>query len=313
MKWNKKGLIFCAAGQYEWMRSHTQVPTPLLLDDRLRVFFATRSADGISHASFVDLDLEEPSRVLYLHDQPILDLGEAGMFDEHGIIPSHVFRHEGQTVMFYVGWSRQETVGYSNWTGMAVSDDNGTTFRKSFDGPVLDRTRFEPYSATGLVCLSDHQHWHGWYATGTQWLLINGRYEHTYEIRYCRSDNLLDWTRPNEQILPTRLPNESNTRPTIVESQGRWHMWFCYRGTEDFRDGQDSYQIGYAWSDNLHSWTREDDQAGISKSSEGWDSTMIAYPYVIKVGERFLMFYCGNGFGRTGFGYAELEGQPGGS
>ena len=294
------------------MKSHTQVPTPLLLDDRLRVFFATRSAEGISHVSFVDLDIEDPSRVLYIHHKPVLDLGQAGMFDEHGIIPSHVFRHEGEIVMFYVGWSRQETVGYSNWTGMAVSEDNGATFRKTFAGPVLDRTRFEPYSATGLVCLRDHQQWHGWYATGTQWLLINGRYEHIYEIRYCWSDNLVDWIRPNEQILPTRLPNESNTRPTIVEYQGRWHMWFCYRGTEDFRDGHDSYQIGYAWSDNLHTWTREDDEAGITRSSEGWDSSMIAYPCVIKVGERVLMFYCGNGFGRAGFGYAELEGNAGG-
>ena len=312
MKWTKKGRIFCALGQYEWMKSHTQVPTPLLLDDRLRVFFSTRSANGVSHTSFIDLDTEDPSRILYIHHKPILDLGDPGMFDEHGIIPSHVFRHEDQIVMFYVGWSRQETVGYSNWTGMAVSEDNGATFRKMFAGPVLDRTRFEPYSATGLVCLRDHQHWHGWYATGTQWLLVNGRYEHIYEIRYCKSENLIDWIRPNEQILPTRLPNESNTRPTIVDYQGRWHMWFCYRGTEDFRDGHDSYQIGYAWSHDLHTWTRADDQAGITRSPEGWDSRMIAYPCVIKVGGKFLMFYCGNGFGRAGFGYAELEGHAGG-
>lgn len=310
MNWNKKGRILCAVGQHEWMKSHTQVPTPLLLDDRLRVFFSTRSSQGISRVSFVDLDLEDPLRILYLHDKPILELGTAGMFDEHGIIPSHVFRYQDQLIMFYVGWSRQETVPYSNWTGMAISEDNGITFRRMFAGPILDRTRFELYSATGLVCLRDHQYWHGWYATGTQWLLVNGRYEHIYEIRYCRSHNLIDWTRPNQQILPTKLPNESNTRPSIINHEGRWHMWFCYRGTEDFRDGHDSYRIGYAWADNPEIWTREDEKAGIGPSADGWDSKMIAYPCVIKVGQRLLMFYCGNGFGRDGFGYAELEGQP---
>jgi hypothetical protein len=34
---------------------------------------------------------------------------------------------------------------------------------------------------------------------------------------------------------------------------------------------------------------------------------MIAYPCVVRVGEKILMFYAGNGFGRDGFGYAELE------
>jgi hypothetical protein len=32
---------------------------------------------------------------------------------------------------------------------------------------------------------------------------------------------------------------------------------------------------------------------------------MIAYPAVITVDDRKLMFYNGNGFGREGFGYAE--------
>jgi hypothetical protein len=34
---------------------------------------------------------------------------------------------------------------------------------------------------------------------------------------------------------------------------------------------------------------------------------MIAYPCVITAGTKTLMFYAGNGFGRSGFGYAELE------
>ena len=294
------------------MQSHTQVPTPLVLEDRLRVYFSTRSTDGVSRPAVIDLDIEDPSRILYLHEKPILELGEPGMFDEHGIIPSHIFRHEDQLVLFYVGWSRQETVPYSNWTGMAVSNDGGVTFRKVSKGPVLDRTRDELYSATGLICLKDGQHWHGWYATGTQWALINGRYEHIYQIRYCRTDNLIDWLRPNEPILSTKLPNESNTRPTILAGQERWHMWFCFRGTEDFRDGHDSYRIGYAWSENLKDWTREDEKAGITNSAEGWDSKMIAYPCVIKVGDRILMFYSGDGFGRAGFGYAALEDGLGG-
>ena len=307
MKWIKKGKIFTAAGEPEWISSHTQVPCPLVLDDRLRVYFATRPKSGMSLTAFVDLDLENPGKILHLHDKPVLDWGNAGMFDEHGNIPSHVFRHEGKVYLFYVGWSRGESIPYSNWTGMAVSDDNGVTFKKAFKGPILDRTRDEIYSATGLICLENRGTWLGWYATGTQWLLIDGNYEHTYEIRSCRSQNLVDWTNRNQCIFPRKLPNESNTRPTVIFLNGKWHMWFCYRGAKDFRDGTESYQIGYAWSADLKEWVRDDESAGIAPSAAGWDSTMMAYPCVISVGRKVLMFYSGNGFGRAGFGYAELE------
>jgi len=61
------------------------------------------------------------------------------------------------------------------------------------------------------------------------------------------------------------------------------------------------------WSENLKDWNREDEKAGIDVSKEGWDSKMIAYPYIVKTSNKVLMFYNGNGFGTSGFGYAYLE------
>ena len=43
------------------------------------------------------------------------------------------------------------------------------------------------------------------------------------------------------------------------------------------------------------------------RSETGWDSEMICYPYVFKHKGRFYMLYCGNGYGKTGFGLAVLE------
>ena len=261
----------------------------------------------MSRIGYADLDLNNPVNILSLSDRPILELGQPGMFDEHGVIPNHVFRHEGTVYLFYVGWSRRETIPYTNWMGMAKSDDDGHTFRRCFDGPILDRTPEEVHSATGLICVPHEHYWQGWYASGTQWLMINGRWEHTYELRACRSRDLVNWTRPNQPLFSNRLPNESNTRPTVIFNNGKWHMWFCYRGTLDFRDGSDSYRIGYAWSSDLEHWTRQDERGGLDVSTEGWDSTMVAYPCVVQSGDRILMFYAGNGFGRSGFGYAQLE------
>ncbi len=37
------------------------------------------------------------------------------------------------------------------------------------------------------------------------------------------------------------------------------------------------------------------------------DSEAISYPYIFIFKERKIMLYNGNGFGKTGFGYAVLE------
>ena len=84
-------------------------------------------------------------------------------------------------------------------------------------------------------------------------------------------------------------------------------MYYCYRGSEDFRNGKNSYQIGYAWSDDLTNWSRDDLQANINISKKGWDSKMVAYPYIVQTSWGTYMFYNGNGFGRSGFGFAKLE------
>ena len=47
--------------------------------------------------------------------------------------------------------------------------------------------------------------------------------------------------------------------------------------------------------------------SGIDVSTSGWDSEMVAYPHVANVDGKILMFYCGNHFGKNGFGYAELK------
>ena len=83
-------------------------------------------------------------------------------------------------------------------------------------------------------------------------------------------------------------------------------MWFCYLGSRDFRDGETAYRIGYAHSDDMKRWTRDDHQTGIDPSDDAWDSKMIAYPALAVANDRTLMFYNGNGFGVEGFGYATL-------
>jgi hypothetical protein len=65
--------------------------------------------------------------------------------------------------------------------------------------------------------------------------------------------------------------------------------------------------LGYAYSDDLIHWTRDDDHAGITLSKEGWDSEMMCYPNIFESENNIYLLYNGNNFGKNGFGLAKLR------
>src|SRR5712692_2376833 len=308
MTWQKQGLIFEPNNAAGWMKTHAQVPTPLVSEKFIRVYFSSRPEPNLSLTTFVDLDIDDPRKILRLNSTPILELGKPGTFDEHGIMPSCAIKDGSRVLLYYSGWSRGASVPYTNSTGLAISEDVCETFRKISKGPILAKGRHDPYSATSPCVLKENDTWHMWYCSGTGWLEINGKLEHTYDIKHATSSNGLEWSTSGDIVIGQRTTVEALTRPFVIRLADGFHMWFCYRGSHSFRDGDDAYRIGYAFSDDLQNWYRDDERAGITPSEEGWDSKMVAYPGVVKVNGRTLMFYNGNGFGVDGFGYATLVG-----
>jgi predicted GH43/DUF377 family glycosyl hydrolase len=306
MNWQKRGLIF-APHNSDWMKTHAQVPTPLACEGFIRVYFSSRPERSLSLTSFVDLDENDPTEILRVNPQPILAVGRPGTFDEHGIMPSCAVRNGAQVFLYYSGWSRGTTVPYTNSTGLAISEDGGATFQKISAGPLLSKNLHDPFSATSPMVLKDGSDWHMWYCSGTDWLKINDKYEHTYDIKYAHSHDGIHWTPQGRPAIRQQNTYEALTRPYVLKQRDGYHMWFCYRGSHYFRDGAEAYRIGYAYSNDLEHWQRDDAQAGISPSASGWDSLMLAYPALLQHKQRTLMFYNGNGFGAAGFGYAIAE------
>lgn len=311
--WIKKGLVFKPnLTNYEWMHSYAQKPTVLILNDRLRVYFACRpkreeNGNYTSLTTFVDLDRNNPSKILYKHNQPILSLGNVGTFDQFGIVPGCVLPVANQVRFYYVGWMRAQAVPYTCAIGLAVSEDNGEHFRRIGEGPVLDRTLNEPYFFVSAYVIQEGGLFHMWYSSGIGWIKHKGRMESLYKIMHATSMDGINWERESRFLLPTKTENECQAGPSVIKIGNRFHMWFCYRHGINFRNSSGGYKIGYAWSDDLNDWHRDDDFGSLTCSSKGWDSQMVCYPCVIEVNENIYMFYCGNNFGQEGFGYAQLE------
>ncbi len=308
LPWIKRGLIYSLDNRLPWARSHAQIPTVDVLDhERLRIFFSSRDGMNRSQIARMDVDAQKPAVILDIQAEPLLTLGKPGTFDDCGMMPSSVVDWRGEKYLYYIGWNVRNTVPYHNSVGVAVSDDGGRLFRRVFDGPVMDRTPEEPYFCATTCIRIENGIWRNWYLSCTGWEMIAGRMEPRYHLKYAESDDGIHWRREGRVAIDYASPAEGGiVRASVRKDGDRYRMWYCFRGLVDYRSTlANSYRIGYAESGDGLVWKRLDDQAGIELSDEGWDSLMLAYPEVVDVGNRRYMFYNGNGFGQTGFGYAE--------
>ena len=316
MRWSKRGLLFDPAAHRlpDGCTSFAQSPQALVFDDFVRIYFSTRrpEANGqyLSYISYVEVD-RELQTVLRVADHSVMPLGDLGTFDEHGIFPMHVLRHDGGVRAYTCGWSRRVSVPVETAIGLSVSADSGRTFTRIGNGPVMGPTPDEPFLVGDPFVTVHDGRWHMWYIYGTAWVPAgpNEGPARVYKIAQARSADGLTWTRDAATIITDRIgDDECQALPTVFECDGRWHMYFCYRYATDFRvNPARGYRLGYAYSDDLRRWTRDDAAAGIEVSASGWDSEMQCYPHVFWCGEHAYLLYNGNGFGRGGFGVARLE------
>lgn len=316
-RWKKLGKIFTPQeiNGRKWMHEFAQAPATLIFDDFVRVYFSCRplpDAKGqyVSYSSYVDLDRKNLFNIVSVADNPILGLGNVGEFDEFGIYPVSVLRHDSRVLAYYGGWTRCESVPFNVAIGMATSSDGGNTFEKIGRGPILSYSIDEPFVLSGPKIRRFNDHFYLAYIAGSKWKVVDGRPEPVYKIRLATSDDGIEWKRQGRNIIPNRIEDdEAQASPDIILSNGRYHMFFCYRFSSNYRCKENGYRIGYAWSDDLENWTRDDAKSGIDVSKSGWDSEMIAYPHVFELDGNIFMLYLGNGVGKEGFGLAVLDGN----
>lgn len=306
MPWKQFGVVFVPNADRAWSRTHAQAPATLLLEDRIRVYYGTRNDQNRSRTSFFEVDRADPTRVIYVHDQPVMDLGKPGTHDEDGVIASQIIIMDGEMRMYYGGVSRGGNVPYRMSIGLARSTDGGLTFERVFDGPVVDRTRFEPYMTMAPNILRDADKWTMWYGSGIGWAEVDRKFEPTYQIKLALSDDGLNWQQTNHVCIPTLDPLEANTRPSVLKTPDGYEMWYCYRNSINYRDDTGSYRIGYATSVDGRAWTRHPDPMELRPTGTGWNSATMSYPSVVAADGRKIMFHNGDGFGKSGVGCAIL-------
>lgn len=316
MKWHKLGNIFNPSEHPLPNKciGFAQSPQTLVFDTFVRVYFSTRALDDngkyLSHVAFVDFD-KKFQHIRNMSSATVIQLGELGCFDQHGIFPCNVVRIGKKVFAYTTGWNRRFSVSTDAAIGLAVSDDDGLTFQKVGRGPVLSASLHEPFLVGDGFVRKFGDMYHMWYIFGTRWIThANGTPpDRVYKIAHATSADGVEWKKEGRLIISDKLnADECQALPTVIQIAGRFHMFFCYRQSFDFRNNPSrSYRIGYAFSDDLVNWTRDDENGGLDVSEQGWDSDMMCYPHVFDVDGDTYLLYNGNEFGRFGFGLAKLE------
>jgi predicted GH43/DUF377 family glycosyl hydrolase len=303
VKWEKKGLIWGPDGSSAWARHSALQPTAVALgEDVLRVFVGMRDDTGVGRVGFVDVDAENPARVLRVSDRPALDIGKAGTFDENGVVPCAIVRREGMLYLYYAGYQLGHKVRFVAYGGLAVSTDEGVTFRRLHDVPLTDRTDEDLYFRVIHCMLPENGIWRAWYGGGREYMPYGERTLPVYDIRYMESPDGVTFPRDGKTALTFEDAAEYRVgRPQVLYDGDRYRMFYAAATQER------GFRLGYAESTDGYVWTRRDDQVGIDVTPGSWDSEMISYPNVIRHRDRFYLFYNGNDYGKQGFGYAVLQ------
>jgi len=302
MKWIKKGLIYGPSGEYSWAQHSALTPTPILLNNKIiRVYAGFRDKHGISRIGYVDVNADNPSEIIKISTRPVLDIGIPGTFDDNGLILGDVIRYNEKLYMYYVGFQLVEKVKFLAFTGLAISYDEGESFKRYSRAPIMDRDNNSLYIKAIHSVIIENKIWKIWYASGNGWKIINNIPYPRYNIKYTESKDGIKFNEQDILCIDVVKDEYRIGRPRIYK-KGNIYQMFYTKGTST-----GSYFPGYAESSDGINWTRMDNQLGINLSESGWDSKTLCYPVIISSKDKIYMFYNGNDMGKDGFGYAILE------
>ena len=304
MKWLKHGVVWKPSGSRWWARTHATSPTPIWLrENTLRVYVQCRDEHDVGRVGYVDLDPGDPRRVIRESEAPVLDIGEPGAFDDNGVFQTAVLRiPDGRLFMYYVGFELCRKIRYRLLAGLAISDDEGETFRRLQSTPILERSPGEEHIRGGPWVVMEDGRFRMWYVAGGSWERIGDKQMPVYDLRYIESADGMHWPSQGRVVLPVNLAEEHGFgRPVVRRGPDGLRMFYSIRRRDPAR-----YRMGFATSaDGLH-WRRRDELIGLDVSDEGWDSDSVEFGVDVETAGKTWLLYDGNDFGGTGFGIAEL-------
>lgn len=301
MKWEKLGRILAPQKTFSWLCSSVSATFALPSSQNKDVYHLYINGRDAQKRSLIGIATFDMSRlkILEISQQPVMELGEKGAFDQNGTSYPYIVRFNDMYFMYYVGWVQAVQTPWINGLGLATSMD-GLTFKRYSRAPILHRDN-DDFIGMGSCCvLFDQDKFRMWYSRFERWGQGQQEHKHYYNIKYAESEDGIHWIKNKKICINFKDGSEyAIAKPCVLKFENKYLMWYSYRGS--------SYRIGFAISEDGLDWTRRDEMVSIDVSPKGWDSEMICYAYVFEYDSNLYMLYNGNGYGASGLGMAKLN------
>jgi len=300
--WKKLGRLFNPAAHKldTKLLTHAANPLPIhLYDDVYRIFYSGRDLNNCSSVGAVDINIIT-HELVHVFEYPFITPGDClSDFCNAGISIGNCYSVGGQKYILFMGW--QNNPG-QHWRGtigrLRITDASKIVFDPI--GPFFTIDKQDPLSLSyPWIQESPSGGFDMWYGSTITWDAGNGEMIHV--INHASSSDGYEWFKSGLAVPFEIGVAQAFSHPTVYRnSDETLLMWFSYRsGT-----GQ-KYRIGLASFCPIQAkWTLDLHNSGITTSNFGWDSEMVAYPYVFEHKGFRYMLYNGNGYGKSGFGLA---------
>lgn len=293
---------FCPASiiNTTWAASGARLPTPLrICTDTYRVYFAARCPENFSRIGYLDIYFNENNAFVQSYStSPSLDLGDVGMFDEHGSLPSAVLQLDDRLLMFYTGWRRcvQESFFQAS-IGIAESYDNGITFNRLFKGPILGQNIYDPTLAASPTIFIKDERIFLVYCSGKNWIYHSQGPWPRYLLQ-AREVLCLNTFRLSDPIDLVSLDAEhfNQTRGQIISHNAGYSLILCATNGSHM-----PYHLYSSFSANRFPLFTDRPQLITAYDQLDGACQMQCYPAVIEADGCSMLFFNGNQYGKDSF------------
>ncbi len=221
---------------------------------------------------------------------PMLSLGASGDFDSQNIMSPSIIKEGGKYYLFYGGGpsgpkTKEDYVNYQ--LGLALSDDGETwTKRGKPLLPLGERDNFHTTPALLRTPTGELQKRAGLW----QMVYCGNRAD---DIEHATSPDGLNWTKDSRSPIFSAAYS-----PTLLQVGDEIWM-YCIHKPPSVNGRTVSWEVHLARGRDFTSLKPHSGNP-VLKRSQPWEQAHLFYPYVIKEGETWVMFYA-----------AYWRGQPG--
>ena len=302
MKWISYGNIFNPKKYLKWAKSHSWVPTPIIIKNSVaRVFFAARDFENHSNICYFDISLDDPKKILKYSKSPILKKGRLGCFDDCAVIPSHVIKVKNKYYMYYVGWTRGMSVPYISSIGLATSNNINGKFKRYSEAPIIGRNSYDPIFTASCFVQYKKNKFYMIYTSNKSWK--NKPYlKPNYDLKIANSSDGIFWKIGNKFLLKKNKNEMAITRPWILSLKKKTFLIYSYK---NYKNKGRNYKIGVA-EKRKNNFIRKDSSIEIFNNKDFFDNKMQEYAGIIEYKNFLYMFYNGNNYGEKGIGLAVI-------